>query len=108
MVAYMRSNVAFAVLCGNLIIASLNLFFSIKAMNYNSINYRNLLEAKERLLERNQNYFIKDILEKEIETQKELRNLAEEDLRLGLLILDACSFLFIIILIMSFWITNNE
>ena len=108
MVAYMRSNVAFAVLCGNLIIASLNLFFSIKAMNYNSINYRNLLEAKERLLERNQNYFIKDILEKEIETPKELRNLNSESLRIGLLITDACSFLFIIVLIISFWLIQNE
>ena len=108
MVAYMRSNVAFAVLCGNLIIASLNLFFSIKAMNYNSINYRNLLGAKERLLESNQNYFIKDILEKEIETPKELRNLALINLRLGLLITNAFSFLFIIVLIMSFWLTENE
>ena len=106
MVAYMRSNVVFSIIWVNLIISSLNIFFSIMEMAPG--NYKNFRGTKERLLERNQNYFIKDILEKEIETPKELRNLAKGELRLGLLILDACSFLFIIILIMSFWITKNE
>ena len=108
MVEYMRSSVAFAVIFGNIIIASLNIFFSIRAMDWNPYYYRNLFETKEPLLERNRNYFIKDILEKEIETPKELRNLAPANLRLGLLIIDAFSFLFILVLIMSFCVAENE
>ena len=107
MMKYMRSTIAFAIIWGNIIIASLNIFFSIMASNYYPRNYRNLLGTKERLLERNQNYFIKYILEKEIETPKDLRNLASGHLRLDLLIPEAFSFLFILILITSFW-TKNE
>jgi len=108
MVKYMRSTVAFGIVVGNFIIASLNIFFSLMAINNNPKNYRILLETKERLLERNPNYFIKDILDKEIETPKELRNLSSKSLRFGLLITDACSYLFIIVLIISFWLTENE
>ena len=108
MVEYMRSTVVFAVIVGNLILASLNIFFSVKAMDSNPHVYYRLLSSKEILSERNPNYFIKDILDKEIESPKELRNLDYNSLRLGLLITDAISFLFIITLIMSFWMAPNE
>ena len=61
MVEYMRSTVAFALVFGNIIIASLNIYFSIKAMDNNPYNYL-------RLLEINPNYYIKDIFDKEIDT----------------------------------------
>ena len=108
MVEYMRSTVVFAVIVCNFILASLNIFFSIMAMDENPHYYYRLLSSNEILSDKNQNYYIKDILDKEIESPKELRNLDYNSLRLGLLITDSISFLFIIVLIMSFWMTPNE
>ena len=82
--AYMRSTLAFALFWINLIVASLNIYFSIEAYNYNRYYLKsyNLRGTKEKLLKINPNYF----LEKEVETPKELRNLAINTRRLLLFI----------------------
>ena len=114
MVEYMRSTVAFVLIFGNFILSSLNILFSLKAYNYlpylhiPNYNYRYLSSINEKLVGKNQNYFIKDILEKEIETPKELRNLSLSELRLSLIFTNVSSFIFIILFIMTFWITKNE
>ena len=75
--AYMRSTVAYGLFWINLILTSLLLYFAIAAYNsgesgsYNKYSYH-LRGTKEKILEKNPNYF----LIKEIETQKELRNLS--------------------------------
>ena len=57
---YMRSTLAFALFWINLIVASINIYFSIQAKNY--INYSpksyNLRGTKENLLKINPNYFL--------------------------------------------------
>ena len=115
MVEYMRSTVLFALIFVNTILSSLNIFFPIKAIYYkpwyrNTSNYNNryLSSINESLLEKNKNYFNGDFLSKEIETPKKLRNLGSINFMGIILILNACSFFLIILLIMSFWITKNE
>ena len=98
--AYMRSTLAFALFWINLIVASLNIYFSIEANNPRSYNLRG---TKEKLLKINPDYF----LEKEIETPKELRNLAVDTRRL-LLFIDIGAFVFLMLLVASFCLTENE
>ena len=108
MVEYMRSTVAFALIIVNITLSSLNIFFSIMAINYSPYyRYRYLSSINETLLEKNQNYFIKDILEKEIETPKELRNLSS-GIRNAILFIDVGAYFFIIFLFATFWMTKNE
>ena len=105
--ANIRSSLALGLLCVHLIVTSLNIYFSVAAMRYlnnNILNSNNLRGTKERLLERNQNYF----LEKEIETPKELRNLSPKAIRLSMLIINCISFYFIIQLFVSFFIDEDE
>lgn len=106
--AYMRSNVAFGLFWLNLIIASLNVYFALEAMDYSRIHpySYNLRGTKEKLLKINPNYF----LEKEIEEQKSLRNLSSGkfDVRPLLLLIDIGAFIFIMILVASFCVTQNE
>ena len=103
--AYMRSTLAFALFWINLIVASLNIYFSIEAYNYNRYYLKsyNLRGTKEKLLKINPDYF----LEKEIETPKELRNLAVDTRRL-LLFIDIGAFVFLMLLVASFCLTENE
>lgn len=103
--AYMRSTLAFALFWVNLIVASLNIYFSIQANNYRGYypNSYNLRGTKEKLLKINPNYF----LEKEIETPKELRNLAINTRRI-LLFVDIGAFVFLMLLVASFCLTENE
>jgi hypothetical protein len=106
--AYMRSNLAFGLFWLNLIVVSLNIYFAIEAnkyRRYNPYSY-NLRGTKEKLLEINPNYF----LEKEIETPKALRNLTvdKQFMRLFILYTDICAFFFIMILVASFCVTQNE
>ena len=61
---------AFVLFLINLIVSSINIFFSIKVLK-NDVYSVNLRGTKEGLLEINPNYF----LEKEIENPKELRKL---------------------------------
>ena len=72
-------------------------------MKYNESSV-NLRGTKERLFEINPNYF----LEKEIENPKELRNLSYDKKRLSALIINACSFLFILEFSFSFCFTKKE
>ncbi len=106
--AYMRSNVAFGLFWLNLIVASLNIYFGIEANNYmrHRIYSYNLRGTKEKLLERNPNFF----LEKEIETLKPLRNLSydSQGARIVLPFVDIGAFLFIMLLVASFCVTQNE
>ena len=53
--AYMRSTLAFALFWINLIVASLNIYFSIEANNPRSYNLRG---TKEKLLKINPDYFL--------------------------------------------------
>lgn len=108
MVEYMRSTVVFAVIVGNFILISLNIFFSMMAMDNNPHYFNTRANSNEILSEKNQNYFIKDILDIEIENPKELRKLDYNSLRLGLVITDSISYFFIIVLVMTFWMTPNE
>jgi len=103
--AYMRSTLAFALFWVNLIVASMNIYFSIQAYNYNAYYPRsyNLRGTKEKLLKINPNYF----LEKEIETPKTVRNLAVNTRRI-LLFVDIGAFVFLMLLVASFCITDNE
>ena len=87
----------------NLSVSSVNIFFSIKVYK-NDGNSVNLRGTKERLLEINPNYF----LEKEIENPKELRKLSTDTLRLSVIIINVCSFLFILMLSFSFCATCEE
>ena len=108
MVEYMRSTVAFALIIVNITLSSLNIFFSVMALNYSPYyRYRYLSSINETLLEKNQNYYIKDILEKEIETPKELRNLSS-GIRNAILFIDVGAYFFIIFLFATFWMTKNE
>ena len=108
MVEYMRSTVAFALIIVNIALSSLNIFFSIMAINYSPYyRYRYLSSINETLLEKNQNYYIKDILEKEIETPKELRNLSS-GIRNAILFINVGAYFFIIFLFATFWMTKNE
>ena len=75
----------------NLSVSSVNIYFSIKIYK-NDVYSASLRGTKERLLEINPNYF----LEKEIENPKELRNLSNDKIRLSILIINACSFYFIL------------
>ena len=103
--AYMRSTLAFSLFWINLIVASLNIYFSIAAYRNRDYPYQsyNLRGTKERLLQINPNYF----LEKELETSKELRNLAISTRRL-LLFIDIGAFVFLMLLTASFCLTKNE
>jgi len=60
--------------------------------------------SNERILENNTNYF----LEEENQTTKELRKLSIQDVRNSLLFVNFGSFLFILMLLMSFYSTKNE
>ena len=104
--AFMKSVIAFALFWVNLIVALLILYFSIKVKNSNYLNRSsyNLLGTKEIFLEINQNYF----LEKEIETQKEFRNLASRNFGNIILFVDLGAFAFIILLMVTFCLTKNE
>ena len=101
--AYMRSTLAFALFWINLIVASLNIYFSIQACGGCYLKSYNLRGTKEKLLKINPDYF----LEKEIETPKELRNLAVDTRRL-LLFIDIGAFVFLMLLVASFCLTENE
>ena len=87
----------------NLSVSSVNIYFSIKIYK-NDVYSSSLRGTKERLLEINPNYF----LEKEIENPKELRNLSNDKIRLSILIINACSFYFILMLSFSFCTTKDE
>ena len=87
----------------NLSVSSVNIFFSIKVYKNYGTSF-NLRGTKERLLEINPNYF----LEKEIENPKELRNLSIDTLRLSIIIVNACSFLFVLMLSFSFCASDEE
>ena len=105
--AKIRSSFAFALLCVNLIVTSVNVYFTVAEMRYlnnNPLRSNNLRGTKEKLLERNQNYF----LEKEIEIPKNLRNLSPKAIKLSMLIINCVAFLFLIQLSVSFAITENE
>ena len=97
------SILAFVVFWINFIASSLNIGFSLKAKNYNEPSV-NLRGTKEKLLEINPNYF----LEKEIENPKELRNLINDALGLPIVIINASTFLFILLLTFSFFVTEDE
>ena len=103
---YMRSNLAFGLFWVNLIIASLNIYFGIEANDYRRLHpySYNLRGTKEKILERNPNYF----LEKEIQNPKILRNLLDNDKRPYLIYIDIGAFLFIMMLVASFCVTQNE
>ena len=125
--AYMRSSLAFALFWVNFIVASLNIFFSIKIESvtyskykyeddkshipppYDPYNlYRYTLTKNETLLEKKSNYFI----EKENKTQKKLRNLLDlrGQYKVGYLIkfINIIPFVFLIIFSFSFCVTKNE
>ena len=103
---YMRSNLAFGLFWVNLIIASLNIYFGIEANDYRRLHpySYNLRGTKEKILERNPNYF----LEKEFQNPKILRNLLDDDKRPYLIYIDIGAFLFIMMLVASFCVTQNE
>ena len=92
-----------------MILTSLLLYFAISAYNsgdsgsYNKYSYH-LRGTKEKILEKNPNYF----LIKEIETQKELRNLSSTSYELIILYCDIAAILFVFILMVSFCISGNE
>ena len=104
----MRSTLAFALFWINLIVASINIYFSVQANINRDFSPRprsyNLRGTKENLLKINPNYF----LEKEIETPKELRHLTIFDTRLIMLLVDIGAFFFLMLLISSFCVTENE
>ena len=105
--ANIRSSFVFALLCVNLIVTSVNVYFTVAARKYlnNNLSYSyNLCGTKERLLERKQNYF----LEKEIEIPKKLRNLSPKALRLSMLIINCVAFYFLIQLSVSFGLDEDE
>ena len=101
--AQASSILAFILLWINLMVSSINIYFSIKVLK-NDVYSVNLLGTKERLLEINPNYF----LEKEIEKPKELRYLSYDRLRLSIVIINACSFLFILMFSFTFCIDEDE
>ena len=170
--AYMRSSIAFALFWVNLVVSTLNIYFSVEIKLYSSLSwssssssssgssyfpgtsklqnikipaikiptikfptiknpsipkiptkpkfptipkipyipkfpkltFSNLHGTKENLLERNLNYF----LEKEIETLKELRNLATDEIKTAILIINVETFVFLIILLIFFCVTKKE
>ena len=97
------SILAFVLLWINLMVSSINIYFSIKVLK-SDVYSVNLRGTKERLLEINPNYF----LEKEIEKPNELRYLSYDKLRLSIVIINACSFLFILMFAFSFCIDEDE
>ena len=153
--AYMRSWIAFALFWVNLVVSTLNIYFSIEIKPYSSssrfsssssssgssyfpgtskiptikipsikistikiptipkisytpkfhkLTFSNLNSTKESLLERNLKYF----LEKEIETPKELRKLSNNEIKSAILFINIGTFVFLIILLLSFFVTKNE
>ena len=105
--ANIRSSLAFVLVWVNLIVISLNTYFSVKAMKYldNNPPYNyNLRGTKEKSTKTNSYYF----LEKEIETQKKLRNLSPKKLRLAILIINCFGFYFVFQLSVSFGLEPAE
>ena len=105
--ANIRSSLAFVLVWVNLIVTSLNTYFSVKAMKYLDnnppYNYK-LRGTKEKSTKTNSYYF----LEKEIETQKKLRNLSPKKLRLAILIINCFGFYFVFQLSVSFGLEPAE
>ena len=105
--ANIRSSLAFALILVNLIVTSLNVYFSVAAMKYlnnNSPNNYNLRGTKEKSPGTNSYYF----LDKEIQTQKQLRNLSPKSLRLAILIINCLAFYFVFQLSVSFGLEPSE
>ena len=106
------SCVSFFLFWINLIVFSTNIYFSIRVYKADAVPYTpykqyNLRGTKERLLIQTPNYY----LEKEIETPKELRNLAglaSNTLKLSLIIINACSALFLFTFMFSFCVGDDE
>jgi len=104
--AYMRSTVAYGLFWVNLILTAFILYFSIAANNSRSSSYNyysyHLRGTKEKLLEKNPNYFL------EKETQRELRNLSSTKYELIILYCDIVAIFFVLLLMASFCISGNE
>ena len=103
------SCVSFILFWINLIVFSTNIYFSIKVYKADAVPYTpykqyNLRGTKERLLIQAPNYY----LEKEIETPKVLRNLATNNLKLSLVIINACSALFLFTFMFTFCVGDDE
>ena len=87
----------------NFLVSLINIIFTIKVLNYDEVSF-NLRGTQEKLLDINLNYF----LEKEIEIPKKLRNLSYDKLKLSSVIINACSFLFILTFAFSFCTPEDE
>ena len=103
------SCVSFFLFWINLIVFSTNIYFSIRVYKADAVPYTpykqyNLRGTKERLLIQTPNYY----LEKEIETPKVLRNLATNNLKLSLVIINACSALFLFTFMFTFCVGDDE
>ena len=87
----------------NFIVSLINIIFTLKVLNYDEDSLY-LRGTQEKLLDINPNYF----LEKEIEIPKKLRNLSYDKLKLSSVIINACSFLFIMTFAVSFCTPEDE